>query len=72
MRARQVPPKRTRNTATTVRSEVFRIVPLKVGDSPTLEVDGVAVPEPSSLTLLGIGAISLLGYGWRRRKRVTA
>jgi hypothetical protein len=31
-----------------------------------------AVPEPSSLTLLGIGTISLLGYGWRRRKRATA
>ena len=27
-----------------------------------------AVPEPCSLILLGIGAISLLGYWWRRRK----
>ncbi len=25
------------------------------------------VPEPSTFALLGIGAISLLGYGWRRR-----
>jgi hypothetical protein len=25
------------------------------------------VPEPSSLVLLGIGAIGLLGYGWRKR-----
>jgi len=27
-----------------------------------------AVPEPASLTLLGIGAISAIGYAWRRRK----
>jgi PEP-CTERM motif len=28
-----------------------------------------AVPEPSSLTLLGVGAVSLLGYAGLRRKR---
>jgi hypothetical protein len=25
-------------------------------------------PEPASLTLVSIGALGLLGYGWRRRK----
>ena len=28
-----------------------------------------AVPEPSTLTLLGIGAVCSLGYGWRRRRQ---
>jgi threonine dehydrogenase-like Zn-dependent dehydrogenase len=27
------------------------------------------VPEPSTLALLGAGAIGLAGYAWRRRKR---
>jgi hypothetical protein len=34
--------------------------------------DIVGAPAPASLTLLGIGALGLLGYGWRRRKRATA
>jgi hypothetical protein len=29
-----------------------------------------AVPEPGTLTLLGTGAMSLIVYGWRRRKRI--
>ena len=32
----------------------------------------VSVPEPSSLTLFGIGAIGLAGYVWRRRKLAAA
>jgi LPXTG-motif cell wall-anchored protein len=30
------------------------------------------VPETASPTLLGIGAVGLIGYGWRRRKRAAA
>lgn len=46
----------------TTGSEFFQIL----GPTPVPE----AVPEPASLTLLGIGAFGALGYGWRRRKQV--
>jgi hypothetical protein len=29
----------------------------------------VGAPEPSTMTLLALGSLSLLGYGWRRRKQ---
>ena len=30
----------------------------------------IATPEPGTLTLLGTGFVSLIGYGWRRGKRL--
>jgi PEP-CTERM motif len=35
---------------------------------PSFSVEVAAIPEPASLTLLGLGTLGLLGYGWRRRK----
>jgi hypothetical protein len=35
-------------------------------DSPTAS----AVPEPGGVTLAGIGIVGLIGYAWRRRRRV--
>lgn len=41
-------------------------------DNLVLTQTTTATPEPASLTLLGFGAVGLLGYGWRRRKRAAA
>ena len=37
-------------------------------DDVSLNPAGSVVPEPSSLTLLGLGAAGLVGYRWRRRQ----
>jgi hypothetical protein len=34
----------------------------------TFSLSGELVPEPSSFTLAGLGALGLIGYSWRRRK----
>jgi hypothetical protein len=45
-------------------------------DSESFQIEGsvnpIATPAPASLTLLGIGAVCLVGYGWRRRRKMAA
>jgi hypothetical protein len=52
--------------STTTSDRYFLGAPYTPAD-PSLEV--TPVPEPSSLALLGIGSLGLLGYGWRRQKQ---
>ncbi len=60
----QFPPELFGRTATPITDLIAS------GQSFTVSVSGYgpgfSTPEPSSLTLLGIGALTLLGYGWRR------
>jgi hypothetical protein len=40
---------------------------------PSFEIAAPTVtPEPASITLAALGALGLLGYGWRRRNRAAA
>ncbi len=42
---------------------------LIIGQAALASPTESSVPEPTSLTLVGLGIIGLLGYNWRRRKR---
>jgi hypothetical protein len=45
---------------------------LSFGPGASVVLDVSTIPEPSSVTLLGIGAVGALGNGWRRRRRRSA
>jgi hypothetical protein len=59
--------------AGTAHSAIFSGVANQIGfDNITLgssTPQGPNVPEPASLTLLGLGAMRLAGYGWRKRRQ---
>jgi PEP-CTERM motif len=55
-----------------VQSQVGVIDTQTLFDNVRLQSLPSGVPEPATLTLLGIGAVGLLGYGLRRRKLVAA
>ncbi len=44
---------------------------LPSGGNDVVLTNAQVVPEPSTLVLLGTGALTLLGYGWRRRRPAT-
>jgi hypothetical protein len=46
--------------------------PFPQGGAGTFTMDIVSVPEPSTIALLSLGTVSLLGYGWRCRKKLIA
>jgi hypothetical protein len=45
---------------------------LLTGNTPVVGTGPPGVPEPASLTLLGIGIAGMAGYGWRKRKMTAA
>ncbi len=56
------------NTLTTTYSALFLLVNTGYTGQNMLTWTPVAVPEPSSMAIAGLGALGMIGYGVRRRK----
>jgi hypothetical protein len=59
----------TSHTEWDTNGNISSAVSTEVGVTAVVTYDYTAVPEPSTLVLLGIGAVSLLSYAWRRRTK---
>lgn len=60
----------------TLDDDLVTVIPVPDGKTYTLQISienhstsAAAIPEPSIVTFLGLGAFTSLGYGWRRRRR---